>query len=371
MICFFTMGFVDIIGIATNYVKADFQLSDTLAGLCPMMVFFWFLVCSVPTGMLMNRIGRKNTVLISLVVTMLALLLPTLTYSFTSMMVAFSLLGIGNALLQVSLNPLVGNIVSGNKFASTLTFGQFIKAIASFSAPIIAAWGVIYFDSWRLLFPVFLVIVAVALLYLWFTPVQRETLQGKPSTFSECFALLGTPFILLSFIGIMCHVGIDVGISMTAPKILMERLGMDLADAGYASSLYFLFRTIGCFAGSFILSRWSAKKFFFLSAIMMMFGFVGLMFFATLIPIYICIALIGLGNANMFPIMFSQAVMRRPDKENEVSGLMIMGLIGGALFPFIMGVLSDAMMAQAGAIIVMVVLVAYLLIFGTKIRAKA
>ena len=87
MLAFFAMGFVDLVGIATNYVKADFGLSDTMANLFPSMVFFWFLVFSVPTGMLMNRIGQKKTVLLSLVVTALALLLPLLNYSFASMLV--------------------------------------------------------------------------------------------------------------------------------------------------------------------------------------------------------------------------------------------------------------------------------------------
>ena len=148
MLAFFTMGFVDLVGIATNYIKSDFALNDTMANLMPSMVFLWFLIFSVPTGMLMNRIGRRKTVLLSIVVTIMALLVPLLHYSFAMMLIAFSLLGIGNTLMQVSLNPLVSNIVSGDRLASTLTFGQFVKAIASFLAPIIAAWAVIRFGDW-------------------------------------------------------------------------------------------------------------------------------------------------------------------------------------------------------------------------------
>ena len=158
MFSFFTMGFVDLVGIATNYVKADFQLSDTLANLLPSMVFFWFLIFSVPTGMLMNKIGQRKTVILSIVVTVAALLLPLLNYSFASMLISFSLLGIGNTLMQVSLNPLLSNIVSGNRLASTLTLGQFVKAIASFLAPIIAGWAAVSWGNWKLLFLIFLVI---------------------------------------------------------------------------------------------------------------------------------------------------------------------------------------------------------------------
>lgn len=141
MLCFFAMGFVDLVGTASNYVQKDLGLTDSQANLFPSLVFFWFLIFSVPTGMLMNRIGRKKTVLISLVVTAVSLIIPVAGDSYLTMLAAFSLLGIGNAIMQTSLNPLVTNLISGDKLASTLTFGQFVKAIASFLAPILAAWG--------------------------------------------------------------------------------------------------------------------------------------------------------------------------------------------------------------------------------------
>jgi len=247
VIGFFVMGFVDLVGIATNYVKADFQLSDTMANLLPSMVFFWFLVFSVPTGLLMNKIGRKNTVLLSLLITLPALLIPILSYSFPSMLISFTLLGIGNTMMQVSLNPLLANIVDEKRIASTLTFGQFVKAIASFVSPIFAAWAVIKFSDWRMImFPVFLIVCLFVLAYLFFTKVEEKNVETKAASFSECFSLLGDKTILLLFLGIMTHVGLDVGINTTAPKLLMERLNISLADAGYATSFYFIFRTAGC-----------------------------------------------------------------------------------------------------------------------------
>ncbi|MCC8095602.1 MAG: MFS transporter [Tannerellaceae bacterium] len=370
MFCFFAMGFVDLVGIATNYVKEDFNLTDTTANLFPSMVFFWFLIFSVPTGMLMNKIGRRKTVLLSLGVTALALLIPTVHYSFTGMLISFSFLGIGNALMQVSLNPLISNIVSGDKLSSSLTFGQFVKAIASFVAPLIAAWASMQFDNWRLLFPIFFVIAVLAVIALGVTSIQEEDEKGETSTFAECFALLGDKVVLISFIGIMCHVGIDVGTNVTAPKILMDRLGLTLNDAGFATSIYFLFRTIGCFTGAVLLSRMSNKLFFTISALLMILGMGGLFFFHTLMPIYICVALIGLGNSNIFPILFSQAILHLPHKKNEVSGLMIMGLFGGTVFPLLMGVASDALHSQTGAVIVMFAGVIYLMLISTRINTK-
>ena len=367
---FFTMGFVDLVGIATNYIKNDFELSDTMANLMPAMVFFWFFIFSVPTGMLMNKIGRRKTVLLSLVVTLLSLLIPMINYSFPTMLIAFSFLGIGNTLMQVSLNPLVSNIVSGERLASSLTFGQFVKAIASFVAPIIAAWALIKFGDWKLLFLIFAVVAVIAAIWLFFTKIEEKPVEGKQSTFAECFALLGDKTILLLFLGIMAHVGTDVGVNTTAPKLLIERLGMPLSEAGYATSVYFLFRTIGSFSGAFILARFSSKSFFWISILMMLVAVVALYFSYSAMAIYVCIALIGFGNSNVFSIMFSQALQHLPQRSNEISGLMIMGLAGGAVFPLLMGILSDAMGSQIGAVIVLTFLVAYFLLLAPKIASK-
>lgn len=368
MLAFFAMGFVDLVGIATNYVKADFDLSDTVANLFPSMVFFWFLIFSVPTGMLMNKIGRRKTVLLSLVVTAVALLVPVLNYSFASMLVSFSLLGIGNTLMQVSINPLLSNIVKGEKLASSLTLGQFVKAIASFIAPLIAAWAAATLGDWKLLFPIFMAVAVLATLWLGITQIKEEETDAKTSTFLQCFALLSDKTILLSFFGIMCHVGIDVGVNVTAPKILIERLGMPLTDAGFATSLYFLFRTIGCFTGAFVLARYSAKKFFAISVALMVLSMAGLFVFNSLTLIYISIALIGLGNSNIFPIILSKAMLYLPEKKNEVSGLMIMGLFGGTIFPLLMGFLSDTMASQTGALIVLTAGVIYLIFLTFKLQ---
>ena len=371
MLCFFAMGFVDLVGIASNYVKADLNLTDSEANIFPSLVFFWFLIFSVPTGILMNKIGRKKTVMLSLVVTFVSLLIPVFGDNYGVMLCSFSLLGIGNALMQTSLNPLLSNIISGDKLASSLTFGQFVKAIASFLAPYIAMWGATqamptFGLGWRVLFPVYMVIAVIAVLWLGATPIEEEK-PDKASGFVSCLKLLGSPFILLCFLGIMCHVGIDVGTNTTAPKILMERLGMTLDEAGFATSLYFIFRTLGCFSGAIILQKVSARSLFVVSVICMLLAMAGLFVSDAEAVIYTAIALIGFGNSNIFSIIFSQALLAVPEKKNEISGLMIMGLFGGTVFPLFMGFASDAM-GQDGAVAVMTVGVIYLLFYTLKIK---
>ena len=373
MLCFFAMGFVDLVGIASNYVKADLGLSDSVANVLPSLVFFWFLIFSVPTGMLMNKIGRKKTVLLSLVVTLFSLVLPIFGNSFALMLTSFSLLGIGNALMQTSLNPLVTTVMGGGKnLASTLTLGQFIKAIASFLAPYLAMWGATaaipsFGLGWRALFAIYFVVGLLATLLLLGTPIAEKPIEGKASGFADCLKLLGTPIVLLSFICIVCHVGIDVGSNTTAPKLLIERLGMSLNEAAFATSLYFIFRTVGCLTGSMILRVIKSRTFFLLSALLIALGMTGMLLGTTKAVLYAAIGLVGFGNSNVFSMCFANVLQSEPDKQNEVSGLMIMGLFGGTIFPLLMGVASDAV-GQWGAVAVMMIGAAYLFAYIPKIR---
>ena len=371
MLCFFAMGFVDLVGIASNYVKEDLQLTDSMANVFPSLVFFWFLIFSVPTGILMNKIGRKKTVLLSLIVTLVSLALPILGENFGIMLISFSLLGIGNALMQTSLNPLISTVIKGGHLASTLTFGQFVKAIASFLAPYLAMWGAMGVLptlglGWRTLFVIYLVMGIFATLLLAGTPIEEEPV-GQASSVTSCLRLLGKPVVLLSFIGIMCHVGIDVGTNTTAPKILMERLGYTLNEAAFATSLYFIFRTLGCLTGSLFLRLLRTRTFFIISVVMMALSMAGLLFGHSQTVLYASIALVGYGNSNVFSMIFSQALTDMPEQKNEVSGLMIMGLFGGTVFPLLMGFASDAV-GQMGAVAVMAVGVIYLFSYIGKLK---
>ena len=336
MFAFFAMGFVDMVGTATNYVKADFALSDTMANFLPSMVFLWFFFLSVPTGLLMNRIGKRKTVLLSLVVTALAMVLPLCAYNYPVLLVSFCLLGIGNTLMQVSLNPLITCIVSGEKLASTLTFGQFIKAIASFIAPIIASWASVKFGNWLLLYPIFLAFALIATAYLWLTKIEEDIPKDKSSNFVQCLKLLGDGSVLLLFLGIVAHVGIDVGVNTFAPKV-----------------------------------KFPLKNFFAISVACMVLSMILLFVCHTLAGLYVAIAFVGFGNSNIFSMVFSKALLYLPEKNNEMSGLMIMGLIGGTVFPLLMGVLSDAMGTQVGSVIVISVGVAYLTYLAMVFMKKA
>ena len=368
MFSFFVMGFVDMVGTATNYVKSDFGLSDTMANFLPSMVFLWFFFLAVPISLLMNRIGKRKTVLLSLVLTCVSMALPMLAYTYPMLLVSFCLLGLGNSFMQVSLNPVLSCVVSEDKFAGTLTFGQFIKAIASLSAPVLASWAAVRFGNWLFIYPVFLGFSIVATVYMSVTRIEEKMSQDKMSGFMTTLKMLGEPAVLVLFLGIVAHVGIDVGVNTCAPKILMERLGLPVEEAGIATTIYFLCRTLGCLSGSYILNRFPAWKFFAASVGFMVLSMAGFFAFSSLAGLYVAIALVGFGNSNIFPMIFSKALFYKPEWSNEMSGLMVMGLIGGTIFPLFMGILSDAIGSQTGSVAVVSVGVVYLVYLAWRFK---
>lgn len=341
MLNFFVMGIVDVVGISKNYIQKDFMLDDFVASIIPMMVFVWFAVFSIPTGMLMNRIGRKKTVLLAISLTMISLLIPYFFYNFYAVIFAFALLGIGNTILQVSLNPLVASLVNGDKLASTLTFGQFIKAVSSFLGPIIASTAAKQYGDWMFTFLVFAAVSLLSLIWLYVTPIKEEDETKLESTsFGTTLSLLKDNVILLLFLGIVLIVGIDVGMNTFTPQLLEQRLGISSNDAALGSSLYFAARTIGAFLGAFLLMKCKPIWFLKLNMIVAIVFFALLMFGTQQWMLLTAVALIGFTCANVFSILFTIALQDKPQQTNEISSLMIMGVAGGAVVTPIAGLLS-------------------------------
>lgn len=361
MFGFFIMGFVDIVGVATSYVKADFAgMDDKVSGLISLSCFLWFLILSIPTGMLMNRIGRKKTVVVSFAITALAMLIPVLKYDFAFVLVAFAMLGIGNTMLQVALNPLVTNVVSAEKLTGTITLGQFIKAMSSFLGPILAAMFAGSVWGWKAIFPVYAAVTVLAMAWLAVSPIQEQLIETSEITFARTFSLLRDKYIVLFFIGILVLVGVDVGMGVTFPKLLQERCSLPLEKAGMGNSVYFLARTVGAFLGGVVLMRFSASKFFTASSCLALVSLVGLIFSRNLTMILFFVALFGLGYANLFSIIFSLSMQKMPQKTNEVSALLIVGVSGGAVLPPLLGVITDTFGTQGSALITLAIVWVYM-----------
>jgi len=366
---FFVMGFCDVVGISTSYVKADFHLTETVAGFLPSMVFLWFLLLSVPTAILMNKIGRKQTVMLSMLVTIIGMFVPFISYNIVTCMTGFALLGIGNTILQVSLNPLLTNVVKGDALTSSLTTGQVVKAVSSFAGPFIAAFALNSLGNWHFLFPIFAGITVLSGLWLMLTTVPKEQESLTSSSLTATFGLLKDKTILLLFLGIVFVVGTDVGMNTVAPKLLIERLNMPIAAAGFGSSVYFAFRTAGALLGAFLLAKMNEMKYFRINMIIAIAAMLALFFVKEQYAMLALIGVVGFTCSSIFAVIYSMAIQARPDKANAISGLLITGVFGGAVIPPLMGLATDAIGSQAGSLIVILLSICYLLYcsFGVKV----
>ena len=357
---FFVMGFCDVVGIATSYLKQDFALSESLAGFIPSMVFIWFLFLSVPAAILMNRIGRKAMVQVSNAVTFVGMLIPFFSYTFPSCMVAFVLLGIGNTLLQVSLNPLLTNVVSGERLTSCLTGGQVVKAVSSFCGPFIALAATAAFGNWKFLFTIYAVVTLLAFLLLELTEIPKEASEGTKTSLAQAFGLLKDKTILLFFLGIFFIVGVDVGTNTVSAKLLIERCGMEVDKASLGASVYFICRTAGAFLGTFLLARMDDIKYLKINLFLAVASMALLFFVKPAWAILAGIGGIGFFCSSVFSVLFSQALKARPEKANEISGFMITGVCGGAVIPPLMGLATDWVGNQRGSLLVISVCLLYL-----------
>jgi len=358
---FFIMGFCDVVGISTSYMKEFFHLSEATAGFIPSMVFFWFLLFSVPTAIVMNKIGRKMTVQVSNVITIIGMFIPLFfPTTLAAYIVAFILLGIGNTILQVSLNPLLTNVVKGDVLTSSLTAGQVVKAVCSFLGPIIAAFAMTQLGNWMFIFPIYAALTVLSSLWLLFTKIPAETPSTQVTSIGATFGLLKDKTILLLFLGIVFVVGTDVGMNTVTPKLLMERCGLNLADAGTGSSVYFLCRTAGALIGAILLAKMSAMKYFRIHILVAISAMIVLFFVSSQWPLLVMVGIIGFGCSSIFAVLFSKAITARPEKANEISGLMVTGVFGGAIVPPLMGKATELIGNQTGSLIVITVCLCYL-----------
>lgn len=361
MFGYFVMGFVDIIGMATNNIKSDFAgLNDTVINLLASSCFIWFLIISVPAGALMNRIGRKWTVLLSFLVQVLAFGLVLIDYSFTTVMISLSLVGIGNTILQVALNPLVASVVDPARLTSVFTLGQFMKAVSSFIGPILVGWFSTMAFGWKSIFVAYAAISLLAFLWLLLTKVNEGERKEECASMVETFKLFADTRILMFFIGILVLVGVDVGMNITFPKYLSDTFSLSTSDAGMGNSIYFLSRTVGTFLGGIILMKFQERNFFIGSVVTGLAGLVLMLCVQQLWAAYAGVVIFGLGYSNLFAMIFSNAIKYRPEKSNEISALLIVGVSGGGVLPPLMGMLTDATGTQWSALLVLAAVWMYL-----------
>lgn len=369
---FFVMGFCDIVGISSDYMQTSFGWSSTMTGFVPSMVFIWFLFLGIPVGNKMNKWGRKNTVLISMLVTIVGMFLSLIVYSSVTCIIAYVLLGIGNAILQISLNPLLNNVIQDQRMlTSSLTAGQVIKAVSSLVGPEIVLFATLRFGSehWYYCFPILGMITLFFALWLMFTPIKREQSVSETISMADSFSLLKDKIILILFLGIFFIVGVDVATNYISSKLMAVRYDWSAEQVKFAPQVYFLSRTIGALLGTFLLARISGIRYFRVNIIACAASLLLLMFVDGATLNLLCIGGIGFFASSVFSIIYSLAFQECPSKMNQISGLMITAVAGGGVVTPILGFAIDLGGITAGLFVVLLC-VAYLMYcaFGIKVK---
>ena len=342
LLSFYVMGFVDLVGVATGYIKQDFNLSDSMAQLLPSMVFIWFALVSIPTGIFQDRNGKRKTVILSMIITGVGLVIPFVYYSYATVIIAFIILGIGNTILQVSANPLLIDISSKESKAANLSLSQFIKAIASMLGPILIVAIARYTGNWKLIFPLYAILSVLAAIWLSSVKIEESKPEKEPATLKTVLKLFKVKYIVVMILSIFFMVGFDVAINSNIANFLSTRFSIELETASLGISIYFAALMVGRFSGAFLLRKLNITKFLVFSTVLTLIGLAGIIAAGDLTLAWVMIFITGLGFSNIFPIIFTIAIDKRPEYANEISGMIILAVCGGAIIPPIMGVISDS-----------------------------
>jgi FHS family L-fucose permease-like MFS transporter len=357
LMAFFVMSFVDLVGIGVDRVSKDMNLSSTLAQLIPSAAFLWFLLLSVPVGVMQSRMGKRFMLNIGMGVTAMGLLVPYFFYTFEMVLIGFALLGIGNTIVQVSANPLLVDVVPGNRTSSFLSFSQFVKAIGSMIGAPLAAILAARFGDWKLLFLVFGIVSILSALWLGSVRIDEAKQTEVKATFASSFRLLGIGFVLMMVLSIFVVVGIDVGFNSNSGQFLIKQFGIDQTAAESGRSIYFFGRMLGTFVGALLLTRITSRKFFVWTSVLGIICLLAILLIPSPAIAWVLVFLIGLAVANIFPLVFSITVDKYPTRSNEISGLMMMAVSGGAVIPLLIGLVSDISNVAIGMSVLIICMV--------------
>jgi FHS family L-fucose permease-like MFS transporter len=368
LMAFFIMSFVDLVGIGVDRISKDLNLSATMAQLIPSAAFLWFFFLSVPIGVLQAKLGKKLMLNTGMVITLLGLLVPFFLYSFPMVLIGFALLGIGNTVIQVAANPLLVDVVPGNRASSFLSFSQFIKAIGSMLGAPLAAILAARFGDWKLLFLVYGIVSIISIAWLGVVKVDETRETGTKASLSSAFKLLGNTYISLMVFSIFIVVGIDVGFNSNSGQYLMKVMGMEQVAAESGRSVYFFGKMLGTFAGAILLTRIAARKFYLWSSILGILAFLSILLLRSPAMAWVLVFIIGLAVANVFPLVFSISVEKFPERSSEISGLLMMAICGGAVIPLLMGWITDISSNVYGMAVLLICMIFLLFVSLYAIR---
>jgi fucose permease len=347
-LAFIAMGFADAVGPFVSLAKNEFQLSNTVASLIPFVGFSMFGLLSVAIGLLQDKRGKKFVLMLGLLVALLGVANAAIGLSsFPQFLVTVLLVGAGAAILQVAGNPIMRDVSAEGKYARNLALGQFAKAIGSLSGPMIPVLAAKFWGAdWKVIFVVYTVAMIITVLAVASLKVDEKKSEHQAATLASCLALLKNPYVLAMVGAIFFYVGAEVSVSAGIPLFLKERFDIDINKVGLmGTGLFFTALTIGRFSGGVILNWMSPRRFFLLTCALSILGLLGL-FLPDRNLALSSFFLAGIGFANIFPLVFAITVENLPQHTNELSGLMVTAIVGGAIVPPLMGLVADSTSVQ-------------------------
>lgn len=349
-LAFLAMGFGDAIGPFVGLAKEQFSLNNFQAQFIAFSGFIMFGLLSIPLGIFQDKHGKKRVLMIGLLIALSGLVIPLFGLkSYELFLLTTLLLGAGAATLQVAGNPIMRDVSLPGKYSRNLSFGQFIKAIGSLSGSLIPFVAAKWFGAeWKILFPIYVSTIIITIILIALTKIEEQQENKTIATFKSCFSLLKNRLVFLMVAGIFIYVGIEICISTGVPILLNSQYGIDLKTWGLlGNAFFFISIIIGRFFGAIILNWIKPKLFLKITSLLSVFG-LGLIFTNIQTLVILGIFILGLGFANIFPLIFSITVDYMPERSNEISGLMVTSIVGGAFIPLIMGALADKVNILAG-----------------------
>jgi MFS transporter, FHS family, L-fucose permease len=371
-LAFLVMGFGDAVGPFVGLAREKFQLTNFVAQLIPFVGFAMFGILSIPMGVYQDKKGKKFVLILGLAIMLVGFLIPAVMglRTFPVFLLAVLLFGAGAATLQVAGNPLMRDVSPEGKYARNLALGQFVKAIGSLSGPLIPVIALRAAGaSWQVIFPIYSAAVLITIVALWPLQVEeRRAADRKPTTFGSALALLKNGYVAMMVLAIFLYVGAEVSVSSGVPIYLKERFAVDLQRTGLlGTGFFFLALIIGRFSGGVILNWIKASTFFMITCALSVVGLLGILAPTKGVAVA-SVFIIGLGFANIFPLIFAMAVENMPEQTNALSGLMVTAIVGGAIVPPVMGLVADRFGSMRAAFLVP--LAALLYISATAIASR-
>ena len=365
MFIFFVISFLtNILGPLIPDIINGFSLSLALAGFLPFSFFIAYGVMSIPAGMLVERFGEKTVMTMAFVLAFSGALLFSLLPVFTVAMFSLFLIGIGMAMLQVAINPLLREAGGEEHFAFNSVLAQLVFGLASFISPHVYSYLVHNLNGyqgggnaviellaglvpaglpWVSLYWVFALVSLLMVLIMLAVRLPQVELQDdeKAGAWETHKMLFKDKTVILFFFGIFAYVGTEQGVANWMSKFLSTYHGFDPQTVGAASVSYFWgLLTAGCLLGLLLLKIWDSRYVLIGFTAAAMLTLSAALFGSAQVALY-AFPLVGFFASVMWSVIFSLALNSYEKHHGSFSGILVTGIVGGAIVPVIIGWLGD------------------------------